>query len=70
LGPTVTILDHGLGPIMDVSYGHDITPEQIEMMDRAVSRLGWRGWGYGNRGIAFKPRSVRLARSLRILSET
>ncbi len=63
MGPTATILDHGRGPILDVSYGHDISNEEIGMMDRAVSALGWRGWGYGARGIAFKPTSVRLARS-------
>ena len=60
MGPEVSIFDYGRGPIMDVSYGHDITPEEIKMMDRAVSGLGWRGWGYGTRGIAFKPTSVDL----------
>lgn len=70
MGPTVTIFDYGRGPIMDVSYGHDITDDELTMMDRAVSGLGWRGWAYGTRGIAFKPTSVRLARSHRVAAET
>jgi hypothetical protein len=70
MGPTVTILDEGRGPIMEVTYGHDITPEEVTMMDLAVSELGWRGWGYDSRGIAFKPTSVRLARSHRIAAES
>lgn len=60
MGPVVTIKDYGRGPIMDVSYGHDISPEELTMMDQAVSELGWRGWGYGERGIAFKPTTVDL----------
>lgn len=60
MGPTVTILDDGRGPILDVSYEHDIPPEDIRRMDRAISALGWRGWAYGNRGIAFKPTTVDL----------
>ena len=60
MGPTVSILDYGRGPIMDVTYGHDITQEEMWMMDRAVSELGWRGWAYGDRGIAFKPTTVDL----------
>jgi hypothetical protein len=70
MGPKVTIFDYGRGPIMDVSYGHDITNEEIGMMDRAVGELGWRGWGYGTRGIAFKPMSVRLARSHKVAAES
>lgn len=82
MGPTVTIFDYGRGPIMDVSYGHDITDDELTMMDRAVSGLGWRGWAYGSRGIAFKPTSVVLpeppgipatqviARSRRVAGET
>lgn len=70
MGPTVSILDYGRGPIMDVSYGHDISSEEIMMMDDAVSGLGWRGWAYGDRGIAFKPTDVRLAKDLRVAAET
>lgn len=60
MGPTASILDYGRGPILDVSYGHDISSEEMGMMDRAVSALGWRGWAYGDRGIAFKPTDVDL----------
>lgn len=70
MGPTATIQDRGRGPVLDVAYGHDIGQEDLELLDGAVSALGWRGWSYGTRGIVFKPTTVRIARSLRISAET
>jgi len=60
MGPTATIKDDGRGPVLNLEYGHPITPEDIQAMARAVSALGWRGWVYNERGISFKPTTVDL----------
>lgn len=60
MGPTANIKDDGRGPILEVQWGHPITPEDIKAMDDAVSALGWRGWAYSDKGIAFKPTWVDL----------
>jgi hypothetical protein len=60
LGPTASIQDNGRGPILDVSSGHPLPSDHLDMMSRAVSELGWREWARTDRGIAFKPTSVNL----------
>lgn len=54
------IQDTGRGPIMEVDLNRTLTTQEIDTLDYAVAALGWRGWGYGGTGIAFKPTTVRL----------
>ena len=57
---TASVQDYGRGPILDVSTPIKLPLVMLDTLDYAVSSLGWRGWGYGEQGIAFKPTFVNL----------
>lgn len=60
MGPKAVITDDGRGPILDVSYGHPLSGEDLATLEGTVGMLGWRAWAIGDRGIAFKPTWVRV----------
>jgi len=43
-----------------VTAGRKLTQKEYGAFERAVSKLGWRSWGEGERDIAFKPTDVDL----------
>lgn len=46
--------------ILDVSTTSRLNSRQSGALETAIVRLGWRAWGIGHKGIAFKPTSVRM----------
>lgn len=41
--------------ILDVSCAANLSAGESRALEKAVARLGWRGWSIGLQGIAFKP---------------
>ena len=54
------ITDDGRGPILDVQSAVEMTQDELLVLEYVVRSLGWRAWGIGSNGIAFKPTVVDL----------
>ena len=47
--------------ILSVNADRKLTKKQSGDLERSIAALGWRGWGIGDSGMAFKPTTVDLA---------
>lgn len=55
------LLKYDFNEILEVGSDRELTQRESDKLDSTIEKLGWRAWGVGKRGIAFKPSGVDLS---------